>query len=395
MNSGAADEGRPLRVLYSFPHTWGAPGIGTTAYGQVTALARQGHEITLVTTATARPVPPGVRVVRTLSAGGLRLPHRALGGVERALAYHDAVATALLLGRRRYDVVHTWPLGALRTLRAARDKGVVGFREVPNCHTEHAYAVVARLGEELHLPAQPGHSHAYDERRLRREEREYAAAARLLVPSPFVEQTFLDRGFAPAVLARHRYGFDPARVPATPPRGRREGGLRALFLGRCEPRKGLHVALAAWRASQASRAGSLTIAGGFVPGYAEALAVDLAQPGVRAVGVVGDVSGLLADADVLLLPSYEEGSALVTYEAQAAGAVPLVSAAAGAYLEHGVSGLVHEVGDVGGLTGHLDLLHADRGRLLELAQAAQRRRDDLTWDAAADVLARRYGEAVG
>nr|WP_231126861.1 glycosyltransferase family 4 protein [Motilibacter aurantiacus] len=383
-----------MRVLYSFPHTWGAPGIGSTAYGQVTALARQGHAVTLVTTATQRAVPDGVRVVRTLSAGRLRLPHRALGGVERALAYHDAVTAALLRSRPAFDVVHAWPLGSLRTLTAARTFGVPGFREVPNCHTEHAYTVVARLNAELGLPTPPGHSHTFAAGRLRREEREYAAAARLLVPSEFVAQTFLERGVAQGLLARHRYGFDPERIPLRGPRAPRVGGLRAVFLGRCEPRKGLHVALRAWFASQAAAEGTLTVAGAFVPGYAEALGAQLSAPGVRAVGPVQDVSGLLAESDVLLLPSFEEGSALVTYEAQAAGVVPLVSAAAGAHLEDGVSGLVHAPGDEAALVRHLDLLTTDRARLHALSGAASARRDELTWDAAGRVVTGHYRSAL-
>ena len=48
----------------------------------------------------------------------------------------------------------------------------------------------------------------------------------------------------------------------------REGeGLRAVFVGRCEPRKGLHYALEAWIESGAAERGTFTICGNFYPGY--------------------------------------------------------------------------------------------------------------------------------
>ena len=77
---------------------------------------------------------------------------------------------------------------------------------------------------------------------------------------------------------------------------------------------------------------------------------------------------------MLLLPSIEEGSALVTYEAQVAGCVPLVSTAAGAMLDHDVHGLVHEAGDVATLTAQLDLLAGDPGTLERLRAGAWRTR---------------------
>ena len=80
------------------------------------------------------------------------------------------------------------------------------------------------------------------------------------------------------------------------------------------------------------------------------LAARLAHPSVDLVGDGSRRSMRLARADVLLLPSLEEGSALVTYEAQVAGCVPLVSTAAGALLDDDVHGLLHEPSDVATLT---------------------------------------------
>jgi N-acetyl-alpha-D-glucosaminyl L-malate synthase BshA len=69
---------------------------------------------------------------------------------------------------------------------------------------------------------------------------------------------------------------------------------------------------------------------------------------VRFVGVVDEVAPLLAEADLLLLPSETESFGLVALEAMASG-VPVIASRVGGLpevVEHGVSGFLEPVGDV-------------------------------------------------
>jgi D-inositol-3-phosphate glycosyltransferase len=370
----------PLRVLYSFPDTLGAPGIGTTAWNQVQSLIGLGHEVRVHTTAVAREVPGAAEVVTTLTLAGKRVPHRAVGR-RRAYRYHDRqVGKALRRLAGEVDVVHCWPRATVETAAAARETGVVSVREAPNTHTAYAYERVAEETARLGLPQPEGHSHTVDEQALALEEREYAAVDLVAVPSEFSRRTFVERGIPPERLGLHQYGFDPARFPA--PEASRNGGppgLRVLFAGSCEPRKGLHYALQAWVASGAAERGAFTICGAFYPGYEEVVAEWLAHPSVTVKGFVADMSEVMRANDVLVLPTVEEGSALVTYEAQASGCVPVVSDAAGARCEHLADALVHDVGDLGALTEHLGMLDRDPGLLARLRAATLARRDTLTW----------------
>ena len=81
----------------------------------------------------------------------------------------------------------------------------------------------------------------------------------------------------------------------------------------------------------------------------------------------------------------------MTYEAQVAGCVPLVSTAAGALLDHDVHGLEHEPGDVATLTAQLDLLDWDPATLRRLSAAAMAHTPELSWAAAAQSLVAAYG----
>jgi len=382
--------GGRISILYSFPHALGAPGIGWTAWNQVNELVRAGHDVHLVAASISRPVPGLASVTTSLAIAGRRVPHRVMGR-DRALAWHDRVAARAVLRHPlgAVQVVHVWPLAATRTIEAARRRGIPAFREVPNTHTANAYEVVARESARLGLTPRAGASHTADPRRLATEEREWATATALLVPSDAVAETFLERGYDEARLRRHRYGCTSAAPVVRRERGR--PGLTAVFLGRVEPRKGLHHALDAWIASTASSEGRLLVFGAVDEAYRVVVADRLAHPSVELRGVTPTPIEELARADVLLLPSLEEGSALVTYEAQVAGCVPLVSRAAGALLDHDVHGLVHEAGDVQALTAQLDLLDRSPATLHRLRDAAIAHAPELSWEAAARSLLAAYG----
>jgi glycosyltransferase involved in cell wall biosynthesis len=384
----------PIRVLYSFPHKLGADRICYTAWQQVNGLASAGAKLLVFPGAQSRPVPVGVRVKPTLARGKMRIPYKLIGS-KRAFALHDAIVARRL--RRlagQVDIVHTWPLGASRTLKVARELGIPTVLERPNANTRFAYEVVRQECERLGMVLPPGHEHAYNTDALRLEEEEYQLADALLCPSDFVRQTFLDRGFSPGNLVRHQYGFDEqVYFPTDEPRDASQG-LTMIFAGGCAPRKGLHYVLKAWLQSPAHRTGTLLIAGGFVPGYAEKLAPMLDHPSVRVLGHRRDLPELMRKSDCLILPSIEEGSALVTYEARGSGCVLLVSDGAGAMCKHLKTGLVHSVGDVTTLTEHITTLHEDRTLLERLRRASLNTAREVTWTAAGARLVQVYRQVI-
>lgn len=381
-----------MRILYSFPHALGAPGVGTTAVRQVLSLLGRGHVVDVFAASTHSNCPPVAgNISRTMVFGGVRVPHK-IFGVDRTMAFHDRrVAAYLRRTQTRYDVVHAWPGAALDTAIAASEIRTAALREVPNTHTANAYEVVAKLCRDLGVELPPGHSHRTNDGRLRREEAEYQAGHRLLVPSDHVASTFLERGFAPEKLARHQYGFDPEAFTPGPEHGAEP--FHVVFLGAVEPRKGLHVALEAWKRAGAFERARFSIYGRVVEEYRPTIEPYLTMPNVDIFEFTNDAAGVLRSADALILPSFEEGSALVTYEAQGCGAVPIVSDAAGAQCEHGVTGMIHPTGDIDALAGHITQLINDRGLVKKLRAGVLAQRDRLTWAAAAERLEKCYIEA--
>jgi glycosyltransferase involved in cell wall biosynthesis len=328
-----------------------------------------------------RPLPAEAEAAPTLARGRLTVPYRLIGQM-RALALHDRiVARRLARLADKVDLVHTWPLGALETLRTARRVGIPTVLERPNAHTRFAFEVVREESERLGVALPTNHEHAYNENTLRKEEAEYELADFLLCPSEFVVQTFLDQGVPGSKLVRHIYGYDERRFfPADRPPT--DSGLTMLFVGVAAVRKGLHFALEAWLRSPASQTGKFLVAGDVLPAYADRLAEQLAHPSVTVLGHRDDIPELMRTSDVLVLPSIEEGFGLVCTEAIGSGCVPLVSDACTDVCRHLENALVHRVADVDALERHITAVAQDRALLERLRAGCLRTAPDVTWTAA-------------
>lgn len=381
---------KKIRVLYSFPHKLGADRICYTAWQQVNGLAAAGADVLVFPGVLHRPVAPGVRVRPTLAWGKLRISYKLFGSL-RACGWHDYIVSRRLEKLAgQIDIVHTWPGGALRTLKTAARLGIPAVLERPNAHTRFAYEVVQKECDRLGVALPPNHEHAFKADLLAKEEAEYQQAYRLLCPSDFVVRTFLEKGFKRDALARHIYGFDEKVYHPDDTGGSQRRGLTMLFVGVCAVRKGIHYALEAWLRSSASQYGTFNIAGEFLPAYAKKLAPMLAHPSVKMLGHRNDVPELMRKSDILVLPSIEEGFGLVCTEAMGSGCVPLVSEACTDLCRHGENALVHAIGDVRALTEHITMLDTDRALLGKMRLAGLSLAPEITWKAAGKKLLQVY-----
>ncbi len=174
---------------------------------------------------------------------------------------------------------------------------------------------------------------------------------------------------------------------------RAPGPLRALFVGRPTPAKGLAVLLEAWRAGGLAAAGAtLAVAG------ASAAEVGALPAGASAVGRLGPVAlrNFYGAADVLLLPSiptrgFLEPWGLAANEAMnqttAIISTDAVGAAAGGLVRDERNGLVVPAGDVGALAAALVRLAGDLPLCARLGRAGSRDVRAFTPDAWADGFA--------
>jgi glycosyltransferase involved in cell wall biosynthesis len=173
-----------------------------------------------------------------------------------------------------------------------------------------------------------------------RNDEELALADTVVVGSPFCGQTVVDYARVEGMADKIRvlpYCFNPASfsLPLRPPRARTEP-LRFLFVGQIGVRKGAHLLLEAFSQIPPEKA-TLTMVGK-VELPAAAFARHAGHVTHRPTVPRQEVAGIMAAHDVLVLPSFYEGSALVLLEGLAShmGLIQTRAAGNGATLATGL-----------------------------------------------------------
>jgi glycosyltransferase involved in cell wall biosynthesis len=215
----------------------------------------------------------------------------------------------------------------------------------------------------------PGRTRTYD-----REIAEYERADLIVVPSAFARDSFVASGVDQAKLAVVPYGvsldvFSPVqRMP--------DGVFEVLFVGALSVRKGAHDLLAAFEAFECSRK-RLTIAGAIADDIRSILGSRLAAPDVRCLGPIpqGRLKQVMGGSDVLVLPSIEEGLALVQAEALACGCPIIATTNTGAadLITDGVEGFIVPIRSPQTVAERLQRLAGDPDLRQSMSAAALRK----------------------
>jgi glycosyltransferase involved in cell wall biosynthesis len=367
------------RVIYSLGARFAGHGIGTTAHHAVRGLERNGLLLRLLCGSCAATEIPAERI-------------RSLGLASRALkraAVRDPSGRLASLHSRLYDcwsarrlepcdVFHGWNGHCLGAMERARALGAQTWVECASWHPTPRTQLLREEHERLGLPFRS------DDGARSRAVAELERADRILVPSERAEQSFLDEGVAAERLIQLPFGADLQRF--RPPAERPPGPFRLLFVGDCGPRKGVVYLLEAWR-SLAWQDAELWIAGR-VPREMEPVLRPLRDlPGLRWLDFAADPAPLYAGTDVFVLPTLEEGSALVGYEALASGLPMVTTPNAGSVVREGREGFLVPPRDVDALCARLERLRADPELRRELGRAARERAEQFSWTRYGDALA--------
>ncbi|MDB6083581.1 MAG: uncharacterized protein JWN43_1462 [Gammaproteobacteria bacterium] len=233
-----------------------------------------------------------------------------------------------------------------------------------------------------------------DPRSVERELIEYETADLITVPSKFVERTFVKRGVDARKLRVVPYGANLSMF--RPSAAKPAGAFDVLFVGALSIRKGLPYLLDAFsRVDHPQK--RLTLIGSRVNETDKILA---SFPGTEAriLGPIPQVqlAAHMSAAHVLVLPSVEEGLALVMAEAMASGCPVLASKNTGAedLFEDAEQGFIVEPRDVGALSDRMQRL-ADEPSLVDaMSQRARAKMERIGgWSDYAGTLLDHFAKA--
>lgn len=221
---------------------------------------------------------------------------------------------------------------------------------------------------------------------IAREMAEYAAADAIAVPSSFVRDSFIAQGVSAEKLILAPYGGDLSRFRPLAPK---DAAFRILFVGQLSIRKGLAYLLRAVRLAGIPGA-KLVLTGLVLPETATLLARESGLP-VELTGVLKGEALVreMSRASVMVLPSLEEGLAMVMAEAMACGTPVIASMNTGAadLFHDGREGYIVPIRDPDAIADRLTRLATDPALARDMGRAARRRIESFGgWDAYGDRL---------
>lgn len=227
----------------------------------------------------------------------------------------------------------------------------------------------------------PGADVFFPDEAIQREKLEWELAHWIVAGSDFVRQGLIESGVAVEKIVVVPYGV---QLPLSPPTRARNGPLKILFAGKVGLRKGAHHLLRAIEALdpagvQVSFAGDCELTSDIQQLYSSR---------VRFLGRLprSAMPDLYAEADVFVLPSIVEGSAVVIYEAMSHGLPVITTPNAGSLVEDGVHGRIVPAGDAEALGDAIRGYVDDRELLALHAASALAMQDDVSSEAYAQRL---------
>ncbi|GAB3264672.1 hypothetical protein GCM10027347_31880 [Larkinella harenae] len=203
-----------------------------------------------------------------------------------------------------------------------------------------------------------------DPRVIQKEEAEYQQADRITVPSEFVKKTFVDKGIPESKLSKIPYGARLERFykMADPVANK----FTVLWVGQVSIRKGFMYALEAFQKLKHPNKEFLVI--GAVDASIKRLLIGKNLDGINFSGILpnADLPSKYSTATVFIIPSLEEGLAMVQGEALACGCPVIASVNTGAedLFENNKEGFIVPIRDSATITDRLQQL-ADEPALRE------------------------------
>jgi starch synthase len=287
------------------------------------------------------------------------------------------------------DVFHCLSGFGLQSHRAARAcHGALTVCDRGSTHIEYQNEIMSDEFARFGL-AFPG----IDSRVVERELEEYALCDLIFVPSSFAMRTFVDKGVPREKLRLNPYGVDLAMFHREPKLDRT---FRVLFAGMVSIRKGLRYLFEAM-AGLGRDDLELCIAGAIEPEMRPLMAKY--EGSYRYLGAVprGELHKHYSQASVLVLPSIEEGLALVQAQAMACGVPVIATENTGAadLFTDGVEGFIVPIRDAGAIREKILALYENPAVRDQMGDAALARVTKIGgWDSYGERAAECYRAAI-
>lgn len=272
------------------------------------------------------------------------------------------------------DLVVAWADTALHTLRSAKKYGAKTILERGSSHIIFQNELLIREYEKYGIKVGP-----VDKRLIDKELIEYNEADYISVPSTYAKESYIQNGIKPEKIIQVPYGVNLSHFRSI---AKNDSVFRVIFVGTLSVRKGIHYLLEAFSELKLKNA-ELLLVGPL--SYEIKPFLKKYEGGYRYIGKVPhlELYKYFSSSSVFVLPSVDEGLALVILQAMACGLPVICSTNTGALdiVRNGVDGFIIPIRNVEAIQEKLLLLYKNQDLLAMMGRSAlERVSSGFTWD---------------
>ncbi len=287
------------------------------------------------------------------------------------------------------DICIGWSGFSLELFRRARAAGAKTILERGSSHIEFQQGIMKEEFERCGLRFSGAHP-----RIVEKELREYAFSDYIEVPSSFAAKTFIERGVPESRIIRGFRGVDLAEFRQL---AKDDEVFRVIFAGAISLRKGLRYLLEAFKKAALAKAELLLI--GSVQEEMKSFLKQYSGTFTLVDHVPQDkLNTYYSRGSVFVMPSIEEGMAVVQLQAMACG-LPLIcttNTGGADIISEGREGFVVPVRDTEALREKITYLYEHQEEARRMGQAAREKvAAHFTWDHYARHMLEIYRKITG
>lgn len=241
-------------------------------------------------------------------------------------------------------------------------------------HPNTQYKILKQEYIEFGIKEEPIHPLLYTSMMKSLQETDYT-----LIPSNFVHNSFIENRYQEDKIIQIPFGVDIDKYTQQPTP--EHDGLNVLFIGDNWIRKGLYYAEKA--VSELNNPDITIHVRCNAPRFG-----NVKYDHINRLDFVPNLSDLYKDIDVFILPSLEEGMALVVLEAMAMGKPVIITPNCGynEIIEDGREGFIIPIRDTESITEKLTYFHDNKPEVNKMGRNARKTSEKYTWKRYQDTL---------
>ncbi len=374
-----------MEVIYAVAAPLAKGGIGSLAYQAIKAIDKHGYLKSVITIGKSRKVDLNPhKIVSIFYPKRIRLPYLdAKRWYYLRNLYFDRRVRNLL--KEGCDIFHGWNSQCLFSLKEAKRRGIVTVVERSSSHILTQMELIKEEYETYSIRLKP-ELNVVIERCLE----EYEVADYISVPSRFVYDSFLKKGFDRKKLILIPLGID---IEKYRPGEKKDKIFRVLFMGQISLRKGAQYLLKAFSELKLKNS-ELLLVGGIGKDFKKIFEEYRKKIALKHIPWSNDLGSICRQSSLFVFPSIEEGSALVNYIAMACGLSVITTFNSGSPVRDGEDGFLVPIRDVEALKKKILYFYEKPQEIKAMGTNAREEVEKYTWERYGEQLNRIYERTV-